>query len=143
MRIANVHEPLNMRESSDVPALVLQSCFLLYTALVTPVILCFYSNTPPCWKNPFLDFDMVLDSFFLFEILVTFFVGVYSDGRYIDRWPLVVERYFKSGALLFDAVTSVPVSYLEFAAIQVQHAVGVYIISGPDLLSNRSSGREW
>ena len=53
---------------------------LMYTALLTPVMVGFYWNLPPCWRSPTLEFDVFLDSFFIFEILYTFFVGIESKG---------------------------------------------------------------
>ena len=35
-------------------------------------------------RPPTLEFDVFLDSFFLFEIIFTFFVGIERNGAYID-----------------------------------------------------------
>ena len=53
---------------------------LMYTALLTPVMVGFYWNLPPCWRSPTLEFDVFLDSFFIFEIVYNFFVGIQSKG---------------------------------------------------------------
>jgi hypothetical protein len=52
----------------------------MYTALLTPVMVGFYWNLPPCWRSPTLEFDVFLDSFFIFEIIYNFFVGIQSKG---------------------------------------------------------------
>lgn len=95
---------------------IASSVFLLYTALVTPVVLCFHWNAAACWINPFLRFDIALDSFFLLEIIYNCFTGAYIDGHYVDEVKPVVLQYVRSGAMFFDMFTSIPVSYLELAA---------------------------
>jgi hypothetical protein len=67
-----------------------------------------------------LEFDCMLDTFFLLDILYQFFVGVIINTDYIDDPVEVAKRYAK-GALIFDMATSIPVSYLE---LQVALACG-------------------
>ena len=50
---------------------------------------------------------MFLDTFFLFEILYNFFVGIERRGVYIDDHWTVVCTYV-SEQFLFDLVTSIP-----------------------------------
>ena len=69
---------------------IMSSVFLLYTALVTPVILCFHWNAAACWVNPFLRFDIILDSFFLLEIVYNCCLGAYINGVYVDELKPVV-----------------------------------------------------
>jgi len=124
-RVFGIGPPLGPLESSRLihpyspfaqSIAVASSVFLLYTALVTPVVLCFHWNAEACWINPFLRFDIALDSFFLIEIIYTCFAGAYIDGVYVDDMKAVVTNYFRSGAMFFDMFTSIPVSYLELAA---------------------------
>ena len=89
--------------------------FLVYTAIVTPPIISFSWLDPDCTPNPTLYFDLILDIFFLLDILVAFNTGVKITGDYIDDRKTVAKIYVMSGALLFDLVTSFPVSFFELA----------------------------
>lgn len=71
---------------------------------------------PECAIVPTLYFDVVLDIFFLVDILYNFNTGVIlPGGEYIDDWMRVAWLYIK-GMFLFDIVTSFPVSFFELAA---------------------------
>lgn len=63
-----------------------------------------------------LQFNIFVDTFFCFEIIVTFFVGVLHEGSYVDHLPTVAWLYVKS-RFLFDCVTSLPTSWVEYAAL--------------------------
>ena len=75
---------------------IISTVFLLYTALVTPVVLCFHWNAAACWVNPFLRFDIILDSFFLLEIAYNCCLGAYINGAYVDEFKPVVLQVRKS-----------------------------------------------
>ena len=96
---------------------IISMLLLLYTALYTPVTVGFYWNVPPCYRSPTLEFDVLLDSFFLFEIIFNFFVGTYESGAYIDEHVVVVEKYIK-GNFAFDVSTSIPGSIIDFITLQ-------------------------
>jgi hyperpolarization activated cyclic nucleotide-gated potassium channel 2 len=89
--------------------------FLVYTAIVTPPIISFSWLDHECSPNPTLYFDVILDIFFLLDIVVAFNTGVKITGDYIDDRKTVAKIYVMSGALLFDLVTSFPVSFFELA----------------------------
>ena len=94
----------------------LTSVFLAYTAVFTPPMIALFWLEDPCKPIPTLYFDAILDAFFIFDILVTFSTGVYIEGEYFDDRIVVAKSYFK-GFFLFDLITSVPVSFIELAAI--------------------------
>jgi hypothetical protein len=102
--------------------------FLLYTAIVTPVMVSYYWHQEACDKMPTLEFDVFIDCIFLVDIGLTFFVGVYHEGKYIDDQAFVVMQYLRSG-FFFDLGTSFPVSFME-AAILAQCSAGKEGIDG-------------
>ena len=93
------------------------SVLLVYVALVVQVEVGFFWHVELCEvpNSSKTTFDMCVDAYFLFEIILNFFTGIFVDGAYTDRMSVVAYRYATSG-LLFDCVTSVPVSVLEFIA---------------------------
>jgi len=106
----------------DSPFCLFISCvstvFLIYSAVLTPVLLGFYWNHPVCDKLPTLEMDMVIDAFFLLEIGVNFVTGYTSPhGVYTDDLPTTARHYATHG-LAFDAITSVPVSWLVFWSLR-------------------------
>ena len=90
--------------------------FLMYTAVVTPVTVSFYWHQNPCVKMPTLEFDIFVDACFLADIVLTFFVGIYIEGRYVDDKAIVFSHYLWNG-FLFDVCTSFPVSFMEASII--------------------------
>jgi len=93
---------------------------LLYTAIVAPVQICMWAYDDPCNRFPTLEFDVFVDSFFLAEILLQFFVGfLREDQVYIDSPALVARAYLESPLRFwFDAATSIPFSILDFVVYQ-------------------------
>jgi len=85
---------------------------LMYTAIVTPITVAFFWKVEPCQKMSTMEFDIFVDSFFLVEIFITFFIGQTVQGKYVDNWREVVVLYSR-GFLLFDLATSFPVSFVE------------------------------
>jgi len=85
---------------------------------VVPVHISFFWDSDVCARrNVLLEFDIAVDTFFLFEILITFFVGIYEAGVYRDDLKTVWHKYLR-GPFWFDAATSFPVSYFEYAAFE-------------------------
>lgn len=65
-------------ESPFAQAVTVVSCILLlYTAIITPVAVAFFWENDACDPLPTLPFDMFLDTFFMCEIVYTFFVAVH------------------------------------------------------------------
>jgi len=89
--------------------------FLLYTAVVTPPMIAFCWLDPECAPAPTLIFDVLLDCFFLLDILYNFSTGNIIAGEYEDEWAVVAMRYLRGG-FAFDVFTSFPVSFFELAA---------------------------
>ena len=89
---------------------------LVYSAVVTPVLLGFFWSLGECEEPPTLAMDMVVDVFFLAEIVLTFVVGRYTpQGAYVDSCASVAWRYARDpNGLTFDMLTSIPVSWLEY-----------------------------
>ena len=91
------------------------TCFaLLYTAIVTPAIIAFHWLDDECDVVPSLNIDIAMDTFFLCDILVSFFLGIVYQGQYMDDWRWVAKKYL-TGSFLFDLLTSIPVSFIEFS----------------------------
>eukprot|EP00277_Geminigera_cryophila_P031224 CAMPEP_0173059610 /NCGR_PEP_ID=MMETSP1102-20130122/2097_1 /TAXON_ID=49646 /ORGANISM="Geminigera sp., Strain Caron Lab Isolate" /LENGTH=236 /DNA_ID=CAMNT_0013925667 /DNA_START=43 /DNA_END=750 /DNA_ORIENTATION=+ len=90
---------------------------LTYTALYTPVTVGFHWNVPPCYRAPTLEFDVFLDAFFLFEIIVNFFIGIEQNGMYIDEHKQVILTYIQ-GSFVFDLLTSIPGSIVDLVTLQ-------------------------
>jgi len=90
---------------------------LVYVAIVVQVEVGFFWHESVCAPKDenLLRFDMFVDCFFLLEILLKFFTGVWEEGRYHDSMLHVAHHYAKTG-LIFDLVTSIPVTILEYAA---------------------------
>jgi len=90
--------------------------FLLYTATVTPLVISFFWLDPECTFVPTLYFDVILDVFFLLDIVVSFNLGFFDlAGDYVDDRRKVAVAYIK-GSFFFDLVTSFPVSFFELSA---------------------------
>ena len=100
----------------------------LYSSLTSAFLVSFLYDVDICEiPPPTLYFDMIVDAFFLFEVFVKFFTGRYIAGEYEDDLSRVVQDYFLHG-LLFDLVTSFPVSYLELSWLHtrcLQNAEGM------------------
>jgi len=92
------------------------SLFLAYTAVFTPPMIALFWLEDPCTPIPTLWFDVIVDSFFIIDIILSFHTGVYIEGEYIDNRRAVAEEYLK-GFFVFDLITSVPVSFIELAAV--------------------------
>ena len=91
--------------------------FLLYTATITPLVISFFWLDPECTFVPTLYFDVILDVFFLLDIVVSFNLGFFDHGGdYIDDRKKVALAYMK-GSFLFDLITSFPVSFFELSAV--------------------------
>ena len=63
-------------------------------------------------RRPTLYMDAFVDTFFLIEIVLNFFTGIYVAGEYCDDLYFVSRRYFLQG-FFFDLLTSIPASYFE------------------------------
>jgi len=100
--------------------------FLAYTAIVVPPVISYHWLDPPCVTVPTLYFDVLLDCFFLLDIIYNFNVGIIlPGGDYIDGRQEVAIQYLR-GMFTFDVVTSFPVSFIEVAAAaECQVADGV------------------
>jgi CRP-like cAMP-binding protein len=96
-------------------ALFVSISLLLYLAIVMLVEIGFFWDSELCAESlPTFTFDIFVDCWFMFEILLCFFTGIYIDGRYHDEIRVVATKYVVSGALLFDVVTCVPETLIEF-----------------------------
>lgn len=62
-------------------------------------------------------FDVFIDCFFVVEIMLKFFTGVWMQGTYHDRLNKVAYQYATT-SLCFDCLTSMPVTVMEFLARQ-------------------------
>lgn len=92
------------------------SLFLAYTAVFTPPMIALFWLEDACKPIPTLYFDAIVDAFFILDIFLTFNSGVYIEGEYHDTRLVVAAEYIK-GFFFFDIITSVPVSFIELAAV--------------------------
>ena len=92
--------------------LAITALFLVYTAVVTPPMIAFHWLDEACSKLPTLPIDVILDIFFLVDILINFNMGVITAGEYTDDRMQVTKDYLKGG-FMFDICTSIPVSFVE------------------------------
>eukprot|EP00960_Hanusia_phi_P036157 752172-Hanusia_phi.AAC.1 len=99
---------------------VLSSCLLLYSAVSSAFAAGFFWTADSCVKTPTLYFDAVVDSFFLFEILLNFFTGTFIHNEYVDDLRRVTRSYMKR-SFVFDLITSIPASYVEVSRIHLPH----------------------
>ena len=90
---------------------------LVYVAIVVQVEVGFFWHESLCAPRnmALMKFDVFLDCFFLLEIVLKFFTGVWIEGHYHDEMLVVAKQYAASG-LWFDIITSVPVTILEYVA---------------------------
>ena len=87
----------------------------MYTAVVVPAVIAFHWLDAECQAVPTLFFDCLLDTFFIVDIMYSFFVGVTYQEEYYDDYKWVARHYVGRG-FLFDVATSIPVSYIELIA---------------------------
>jgi hypothetical protein len=112
--------------------------FLLYSIFVTPLLLSFFTvDAGFCGPAPtgckyrfakaetialncgFSDaviMDMIVDSFFLLDLPLKFFIGVIDRGNVITAIADVSRFYFKNTFFL-DCLASIPVGWIEFFAV--------------------------
>jgi hypothetical protein len=102
--------------------------FLLYTAIVTPAVISLHWLDDECSTVPTFYFDILLDTFFLVDIVLSFFVGVVYQGNYMDDWKWVAQNYV-TGNMAFDVFTSIPVSYVE---LSIQDACATAAAAGAE-----------
>jgi len=104
--------------------LITSALLLLYSALCSSFYVGFLWQATLCDSPPpTLPFDMFVDLFFLIEVVLTFFTGTTIAGEYSDSLHKVAGRYLKSGAFVFDLITSLPVSFVEFELLKQCEAI--------------------
>ena len=96
----------------------------LYLAIVVQVEVAFLWDVGLCGQGlPTESWDIVVDMWFIFEILLTFVTGVHADGCYYDDMRTVAAKYIGSGGFFFDLLTSVPETLIE-TGLRNTHCVG-------------------
>jgi len=95
--------------------LFLSGFLLFYTAIIVPVQICLWSYDDPCNAFATLNFDVIVDTFFLVEAFTQFFLGYYEeDMTYQDDLIVLLKRNLSSlTGFWFDCVTSIPWSYID------------------------------
>jgi len=75
-----------------------------------------WDYSDPCNTFPTLSIDLVVDSYFLFDVFCQFFIGTFDDSTsFLGDLLLAARRNFTSvGGFWFDLVTSMPWSYLDY-----------------------------
>jgi len=62
----------------------------VYSSVVSAFLVGFLWDVDLCVRQPpTLHFDLVVDSFFMLEIFLTFITGTHIAGDYIDDWQTV------------------------------------------------------
>jgi hypothetical protein len=84
------------------------SMCLAYTTIVTPFTTSYWWLDDPCVPIPTWGFDVVLDSFFLLDIVINFNTAIWVGGELVDKRMPVAKEYLQ-GYFCFDLITSVPV----------------------------------
>eukprot|EP00288_Rhodomonas_lens_P019831 CAMPEP_0177689442 /NCGR_PEP_ID=MMETSP0484_2-20121128/201_1 /TAXON_ID=354590 /ORGANISM="Rhodomonas lens, Strain RHODO" /LENGTH=703 /DNA_ID=CAMNT_0019199851 /DNA_START=9 /DNA_END=2117 /DNA_ORIENTATION=+ len=111
---SNKCQMIHPRSYFSQTVLAISTCALSYTAAVVPVVIAFEWNAEnECEWGKLLDIDLTVDSFFIFDIALTFFVAECDKkGNFNDNWREVIWNYI-TGSFLFDLITAMPVSYAE------------------------------
>ena len=97
---------------------------LFYILIVVQVEIGFYWMKSPCYLLPTYHFDMAIDVWFIFEMVLSFFTGMYVQGVYNDSFRNVARAYLR-GTFLFDCLTAVPVSIIDYALRQQYCVMGM------------------
>ena len=90
---------------------------------------------------PTLYFDLLVDSFFMADIVLTFCMGVVHQGKYMDEWRWVAKHYLKT-SFLFDLCTSIPISYVELSVANVCAAVESSGAAGAEMAIDSTQVRQ-
>ena len=88
-----------------------------YTAILTPFNLAFFWDADPCSTSATIWVDLTVESFFMLDCFMGFFVGAYYQGLYLGNVQEAGLHYLKN-EFLFNLVTSIPSSILEYLASQ-------------------------
>jgi hypothetical protein len=88
---------------------------LIYTVVFVPVSISFYFHNDLCEGTPYDTYDLVVETVFLFEICMTWFIGRYKNGEYLGGLGDIAYDYVWSGQLAFDCLTSIPIGWIEYS----------------------------
>ena len=88
---------------------------LIYTVVFVPVAISFYFHNDLCEGTPYDTYDLVVETVFLFEICMTWFIGRYKNGEYLGGLGDIAYDYVWSGQLAFDCLTSIPIGWIEYS----------------------------
>jgi hypothetical protein len=81
---------------------------LLYTAIILPYSTCFIDEEIPFFDN----FDLVLDAFFMLDIIINFFSAYNNEtGVIIDDFKLIISNYLQFWFYL-DFISSIPIELI-------------------------------
>eukprot|EP00286_Rhodomonas_abbreviata_P000318 CAMPEP_0181290624 /NCGR_PEP_ID=MMETSP1101-20121128/1514_1 /TAXON_ID=46948 /ORGANISM="Rhodomonas abbreviata, Strain Caron Lab Isolate" /LENGTH=1212 /DNA_ID=CAMNT_0023394923 /DNA_START=415 /DNA_END=4052 /DNA_ORIENTATION=- len=96
--------------------LLMSGTLLIYSAIQVPLDIGFFWDSELCDGDIILlKFNVFVDTFFVFEILFNFFVGVWYKGEYCDSLAIIAYCYIK-GRFIFDVLTSMPTSWFDLIA---------------------------
>ena len=108
------------------PSSLFHTCFetlcvalLVSTIFVAPLELSFWSTDDFCQVDATLYFNMLVDAYFIVDLLYRFLVGVVlPSGVYVDSVAGVARIYLSSaGGFWFNLFTSVPFGWIDWAII--------------------------
>lgn len=86
---------------------MISTLLLFYSAITSSINAGFYWTAPSCFKTPTLEIDMAVDLFFVIEIILHFFEGVYRQGQYHDDLVRLSESAPQMLQALFEFIYSV------------------------------------
>jgi hypothetical protein len=92
---------------------IISTLLLLYVAIVVQLQVGFYWHAPICEPMSTEMIDVFIDCFFIFEIILNFYTGIWYDGIYHDHVRFVAWHYI-TNSFPFDILTSIPVALVEF-----------------------------
>ena len=92
---------------------MISTLLLLYVAVVVQLQVGFYWHAQICEPMATEMIDVFIDCFFMCEILLNFYTGVWYEGIYHDRIRFVAWHY-TTNSFPFDVLTSIPVALVEF-----------------------------
>lgn len=80
---------------------------LLIISIYIPFVIAYDVET----KGTFEYFEVLIDIWFILEIILNFITGYYEKGVLIMDLPMIAKNYLK-GYLLLDILSSFPISFI-------------------------------
>lgn len=83
---------------------IIIAVFMIYNVTITPYALAFID------QHEFLDeLDLIINYFFMFDILLNFNIGITIKGKYVNKRKIIAKEYIKTWFIL-DVISTFPLS---------------------------------